>query len=144
MALIDNVKQVMLELMTADQNWEKLWHQQGWNFSRQDVETMPSNVLADALLTTPLNINPTIAGFEDFIGERMITPGQPSRSLLYHTLASPNVIAQADGSELNIFPSLAQIELVENYVFGSEPPTLDRLVTKARNFLQLSLVFTGS
>ena len=138
MSLIDEVKQVILELITADQNWEKLWQQQGWNFSRTDLETMPSNVLANALLTTPLSINPTIAGFEDFIGDRMITPSQPARSLLYHTLASPNVIAQADGSELKSFPSLSQIDIVENYVFASEPPTLDQLVTKARNILQLS------
>ncbi len=71
-------------------------------------------------------IDRTIPGFEDFAfeGKRGIEPGNPSQSLLFHALASPNVIKSGDETEpeLTLFPTLAELEIVENYVYGLNAP----------------------
>src|SRR6185503_7912659 len=59
-------------------------------------------------------------------GAKAITMGSPANSLLYHALASPNVKAGING-----FPTLKEIETVENFVFGVQPPTLASLKTRA-------------
>jgi hypothetical protein len=81
-----------------------------------------------AALAKPLpNIDRSCPGFEDFAteGTRGIEPGDPARSLLYHALASPNVFLGADGALLQGFPTPAEIEAVENYVYGVEAPSLE-------------------
>ncbi|MCA9862840.1 MAG: hypothetical protein KC432_07465, partial [Thermomicrobiales bacterium] len=82
--------------------------------------------LAAALAQPLLHIDRAFPGFEDFAleGRRGIEPGDPARSLLYHALASPNVFRAADGAALQDFPALAELEAVENYVYGVEPPSL--------------------
>lgn len=87
-----------------------------------------------ATLAQPLpTIDRTVAGFEDFAleGTRAIEPGSPARSLLYHALASPNVFQDADGAVLSVFPTPADLETVENYVYGVAPPSLDDLRAQA-------------
>ena len=78
-------------------------------------------------------IDRTVAGFGDFAnaGTRAIEPGRPDYSLLYHALASPAVVTDSAGAALRSFPTLAEIEAVENYVYGVEPPTLDNLRSRA-------------
>ena len=68
-------------------------------------------------------------GFGDFANSatRAIEPGSPDRSLLYHAFASPTVVADRNGVDLHGFPTLAEIDAVENYVYGVEPPTLEAL-----------------
>ena len=68
-------------------------------------------------------------GFGDFANAatRAIEPGSPDRSLLYHAFASPTVAADRNGVDLHGFPTLAEIDAVENYVYGVEPPTLEAL-----------------
>ncbi len=81
-----------------------------------------------ARLAQPLAaIDRTVPGFEDFAleGTRGIEPGSPAQSLLYHALASPNVFQDADGAVLSVFPTPAEIEAVENYVYGAVSPSLD-------------------
>lgn len=68
----------------------------------------------------------------------MITPGQPARSLLYHALASPNVVEHKNNTELNLFPTLLQIDTVENYVFSVRNASLEELISEARVLLDLS------
>jgi hypothetical protein len=87
----------------------------------------------DAELNKPLSIDRSLPGFEDFSGDgnRAIESAQPSRSLLYHALASPGVTLDADGLPLQWFPTPAEIEAVLNYVFGVNPPTLEDLRQKA-------------
>lgn len=83
-----------------------------------------------AALAQPLaTIDRTVPGFEDFAleGVRGIEPGSPARSLLYHALASPNVFQDGDGAALTEFPKLAEIETVENCVYGTVPPSLTDL-----------------
>jgi hypothetical protein len=87
-----------------------------------------------AQLAKPLErIDRSIAGFEDFAasGHRGIEPGRPARSLLYHALASPAVVQDERGRDLTAFPTPAEIEAVENYVYGVRPPTLRRLRARA-------------
>ncbi|MFT4040448.1 MAG: hypothetical protein QM692_19870 [Thermomicrobiales bacterium] len=85
--------------------------------------------LAAALAADLPSIDRTAPGFEDFAleGGRGIEPGDPARSLLYHALASPNVFLGADGETLSAFPAPAELEAVENYVYGVQPPSLTDL-----------------
>jgi hypothetical protein len=81
-------------------------------------------------LAMPLaRIDRTVPGFEDFAaeGERGIEPGMPARSLLFHALASPNVLQDGQGHDLSAFPTPAELETVENYVYGAAPPSLEDL-----------------
>ncbi len=75
------------------------------------------------------HIERTYPGFGDFAdaATRAIEPGRPDRSLLYHAFASPTVVADRKGVDLGGFPTLAEIDAVENYVYGVEPPTIDAL-----------------
>lgn len=95
--------------------------------------------LAAANLASELSKNLTtvrrdVPGFEDFApeGRKGIEPGSPARSLLFHALASPAVLQGAGGKPLTAFPTLAELEAVENYVYGVRPPTLDELRAQAR------------
>ncbi|MCE6977264.1 hypothetical protein EI534_07585 [Pseudomonas frederiksbergensis] len=93
-----------------------------------DIQQVDSASLRTELAKPLSVINRNIAGFSDFSldGKQGITPGAPSLSLLYHALASPSVTEEFEG-----FPSRLDIDIVENYVFGSETPTLAKLVKKA-------------
>lgn len=70
-------------------------------------------------------------GFEDFAveGNKGITPSKPAHSILYHALASPKVIWQdkQKTQKLTLFPSLVELEIVENYVYGIRPPSISFL-----------------
>ncbi|MEO7310965.1 MAG: hypothetical protein ABIX01_11255 [Chitinophagaceae bacterium] len=50
------------------------------------------------------------SGYDDFAGMRLVQPGFPAFSLLYHTLASPRVRG------FSAYPSLQQIDILENYI----------------------------
>jgi hypothetical protein len=85
-------------------------------------------------LAKPLtHIDRTVPGFEDFAveGLRGIEPGIPARSLLFHALASPNVFQDGQGHDLSAFPTPAELEAVENYVYGAAPPSLEDLHARA-------------
>lgn len=79
----------------------------------------------------------SVRGFADFKGDRGIEPGSPGASLLYHAFASPGV---TDPS-LRGYPTLAEIEAVENYVYGVKPPTLESLQAKAGDDTLAVVVF---
>jgi hypothetical protein len=87
-----------------------------------------------AQLTRPLaRIDRSHPGFGDFdlAGTRAIEPGHTDRSLLYHAFASASVVANRGGVALRGFPTLAEIDAVENYVYGVQPPTLASLQARA-------------
>src|SRR5262245_1769009 len=90
--------------------------------------------LGPALARPLRRIDRTCPGFGDFAaaGVRAVEPGEPDLSLLYHALASPTVVDQRNGAPLGGFPTLAEIEAVENYVYGARPPTLDQLRGRAK------------
>ena len=51
--------------------------------------------------------------------EWFIEPGHPDLSLLYHALAAPSVVATRKGTKLAGFPTLEEIETIENYIGGA-------------------------
>jgi hypothetical protein len=80
-----------------------------------------------AELAKPLTkINRAYPGFGDFstTGNRAIEPGLPDYSLLYHALASPSVTANSAHVELGGFPTLAELDTVENYIYAARNATL--------------------
>lgn len=118
MALIDEVAAVCRRL--APGGWGRLFARHGLDIASSD--------LARELRRRLRRIDRTLPGFEDFTeeGQRGIEPGSPARSLLYHGLASPHVL-QVDGEDLQELPTLRDLEVVENYVFGAQPPSLQGL-----------------
>jgi hypothetical protein len=54
------------------------------------------------------------SGYDDFSGERLIQPGFPAYSLLFHAMASPRVRPVG----VTEYPSLQQIDLLENYTYA--------------------------
>jgi hypothetical protein len=68
-------------------------------------------------------------GFGDFAlsGNKAIEPGQPDYSLLYHALAAPTVVADRRGAALRGFPTLAEIDTLENYIYAARGFSLKAL-----------------
>lgn len=78
-------------------------------------------------------VDRTCPGFGDFAmsGARAIEPGSPDRSLLYHAFASPMVRTDRTGAVLQGFPTLAEIEAIENYVYAAAAASLEDIRAKA-------------
>lgn len=125
MALIDKVRAACNRL--AGGGWRALLLEHGLDIG---AANLPKELTEKDLTDIKRS---TVRGFEDFAfeGRHGIEPGDPARSLLYHAFASPNVRSKPDGSPLTRFPTLAEIEAVENYVYGVEPPSLAELRAKA-------------
>lgn len=82
-------------------------------------------------LAADLAINREVPGFADFTtaGNRAVEPGKPAASLLYHAMASPFVhpdgtTAPGDASQ---YPTLAELDAVENHIFGLHQVDLSQL-----------------
>lgn len=104
------VKEKMLNLIS----WMK---DQGWQaYLKKELKI---NVLLHDLnaLTKPLENIASItqkAGIEDFGGNKLIEPGSPSLSLLYHLLASPRV----KSAQFKKYPEVSQLDDIENYIYA--------------------------
>lgn len=120
--LIDQVAAVLARL--ADGGWADL-------FATHGLDIRATNLAEE--LARPLPVNWNAPGFEDFAheGSRGIEPGEPALSLLYHALASPRVVEYVDAKGMAIplreFPSLADIEWVEDYVYSARHASLEDL-----------------
>jgi hypothetical protein len=125
MALIDEVKAVCDRL--APLGWRDLL--KAATTPALDIAQKTPQALQNALATPLSQIDRTLSGFEDFnaAGARGITPGDPSQSLLYHALASPRVLRDANGALLKGWPTLPEIEIVENFIFSARKATLDSI-----------------
>jgi hypothetical protein len=115
----------------------------GWGplLQRHGLDLDAPDLVAELLRPLP-SIDRSLPGFEDFAaeGHRGIQPGSPCRSLLLHALASPAVLQDAHGTPLRDFPTPAELEAVENAVFGLVPPTLAELQRRAGGaFLALAV-----
>src|SRR5262245_42900656 len=110
MRLVERLKKITDRLAQEDDGWVRLFHAHGLDIKHVDDEG----------LAQPLQIDRSCRGFEDFAAEawRAIEPGKPCHSLLYHALASPNVTRAPGGAELKAFPTLAELETIENYIFS--------------------------
>lgn len=105
----------------------------GWRSMLRDVTGGELDITAADLhaeLVKPLShIDRNYPGFGDFdiAGKRGIEAGRPDQSLLYHAFASSTVTTDRQGNTLAGFPTIAEIDAVENYVYGVTPPTLGEL-----------------
>ena len=140
MALITTLKAQLVALFEKDPGWVALFNHQGWVFDIEGLKAMDAPLLSDHLTSALLDIDYTLPGFEDFHseGQLLVTPGIPAQSLLYHALASPNVIASPDGFELMHFPSLALLDTLENFIFAAVGATFESLEQQAREQLGFS------
>ena len=124
--LIDGVREICTRLAAG-----------GWRDLLLDVTGNVMDITAVDLVSTlrqPLTTIDRIApGFEDFSLEGVsgIEPGSPARSLLYHALASPSVFTDRAGDVLSLFPTPAELDTVENYVYGVVPPSLEAIHAQA-------------
>jgi hypothetical protein len=118
--LLNRVRSVCQRL--GRHGWSDLLRAHGLDINASDLERE---------LRRRLDIRRDIPGFEDFapLATRAIEPGRPAQSLLFHALASPRVVRGADGRPLSDFPTLDEIEAVENYVYGVTPPSLADLLS---------------
>ncbi|MFM0247257.1 hypothetical protein [Paraburkholderia sediminicola] len=120
--LIDSVRSMCRRLGAA-----------GWREMLLDVTGGAFDILAsdlEAELVKPLPwIDRRFAGFGDFAvaGRAAIQPGQPDFSLLYHALAAPSVVTGRGGESLGAYPTLAEIDTLENYIFAVRRVSLNAL-----------------
>ncbi len=82
-----------------------------------------------AELAKRVAVDRSVAGFADFAaaGQCGVEPGSPARSLLYHAFASSDVV----DAHLTEYPTLAEIDALENYVYGVRPPAFADLQAAA-------------
>lgn len=125
--LVDEVKKVC-DRLASKSGWRELLLEFGLDISAKDLKAELEKELDPAKVKEGRKI----PGFEDFSpdGKRGIEHCNPAGSLLFHALASPNVTKDHNSKDLPIFPTLADIEIVENYVYGSKPLTLDEIKEK--------------
>ncbi len=117
MALIQEVKSICTRL--AGKGWKTLLLKHGLDITASNLATE---------LGKTLTVDRNVPGFADFAanGNKGIEPGSPARSLLYHALASP-LVREVGGQRLGAFPTLKEIETVENYVFAARKISLTKL-----------------
>ncbi|BAY49512.1 hypothetical protein SAMD00079811_71410 [Scytonema sp. HK-05] len=135
MPLIEDVKRVCDRL--APLGWRDLLLAHG-------LDITATNLKQELTKELP-NINRNISGFEDFAGEgkRGIEAGNPARSLLFHAFASPNVVLNAQSTNSQAYPTLAELEIIENFVYGVQPPSWEDLQVRAQGQLLAIVVFAS-
>lgn len=119
MTLLADLEGLLARL--APLGWQSLLAAHGIDLAAADLE-------AELLRELP-TIDRELDGFEDFTlrGRRGIQPGDAAGSLLFHALASPRVLTTPSGEALGGFPTLGELDLVENVIFGLRPPSLAEL-----------------
>lgn len=117
MALIDDVKAVCDRL--APRGWAAVFAAHGL-----DIAVSLGGLAGE--LSKSLAVDRGRPGFEEFAldGTRGVEPGNPGRSLLYHALASPDVGPDKANPTAADFPTLEELDAVENYVYGAAARTL--------------------
>ena len=66
MALIQDVKDIMVRLIEADDGWLQLFQLHGYSFTLAQIEGASDSEFADQLLNHPLTPNRTVHGFQEF------------------------------------------------------------------------------
>jgi hypothetical protein len=117
MALLNDVKGILDRL--APRGWSALFQIHG-------LDITVSLSLLETELSKPLSVIRSQPGFEEFAfnGTRAVDPGSPGRSLLYHALASADVAPDKPTLTAEDFPTLEEIDVVENYVYSVAKRTL--------------------
>jgi hypothetical protein len=111
--------------------WGELLACHGLRLDRTILEN-PTKLAAE--LNRSLKIDRTMPGFEDFWpdGKRAVHPGRPSRSLLYHALASP-LVHPAKNAPPSAYPTLRELDTLENYIYASRKVTLEKLTPSKKS-----------
>jgi hypothetical protein len=124
MPLIEDVRAVLLRLWHhPGAAWPRVFAAHGWDRPAAQLEAMPADRLRAQLTDSPLTVDRTRPGFGDFAphADRLVAPGRPGKSLLYHALASPDVHPTAAGAPLadeSGYPTLAELDTVENFIYA--------------------------
>ncbi len=94
-------------------------------------------------LTAPIKVNFGAPGLEDLSPQcqRGIEPGDPALSLFYHALASPHVHPSEIESTPENYPTIADLEVVENFIYAAAEMTVDKLRAKAKGHPLAIVVF---
>lgn len=120
----DGLLEAAPELQAQFQQLLRWMHATGWLQLVQrctGLRIHPDDPRLEALLLQELGPIDRVAGLEDFGGCRLIQPGDPAMSLLYHVLASPHVLLGGDAAQAgasDVYPDMAQIDLLENYIYA--------------------------
>jgi hypothetical protein len=128
MRLIEKVAAILRRLERY--GWVELLAHHGLRLDRHTLKH-PKR-LADEL-QRDLKIDRSMPGFEDFWpeGKQAVYPARPARSLLYHALASP-LVHPGPPKEMpaHAYPSLLEIDTIENYIYSTLRPSLKQLTPK--------------
>jgi hypothetical protein len=113
MSLIQDVAAIFVRRHRS--GWKQLMALHGLDLNQAD--------LAGELNRALPSIDRTVPGFEDFCPDatRGVEPGVPSKSLLYHALASPLVNPPSQGGGLpdpRAYPALEELDTLENYIYS--------------------------
>lgn len=127
MTLIDELKVVLDRLALG-----------GWSTLFEAMEiNLASDNLSEALLKPIAAVASlrSVEGFEEVSLDavRPIEPGKPAMSLLYHALSSPAVQSAPDGTQFTDFPTPADLDLIENYVYAAASLALEDLRARFPN-----------
>lgn len=124
MSLTTEFKDILDRL--AAQGWNDLFQVLGIDINAQDLRAELLRPLEPANIASLSSV----AGFEDLSSNavRPIEPSHPARSILFHALASPAVTGVA--IPFQGFPTVKDLDLAENVVFGLSTPLLDDILRK--------------
>lgn len=124
MALIDDVRTLLVRLWShPEARWPQLFAAHGFSRSAEQLASISAARLRDELTTPTLAVDRSLRGFADFAprANRLVAPGRPGKSLLYHVLASPDVHPTLDGAPTanpTAYATLEEIDTVENFVYS--------------------------
>lgn len=109
--LDENIKKDFNDLV----NWLK---ESGWEaylkeILKRDIVFSDEKKLCE-VITDVQEVIKINRGFDDFGGNKLIEPGSPSLSLLYHALASPRV----KSSVVTKYPEIKHLDILENYIYA--------------------------
>jgi len=115
--------------------WERLEKYWGPYFEKAglDLHNLDRHNLHERL-TAQINIDFNVEGLEELSRDcrRGIEPGEPALSLLYHVMASPYVNPQwIRKPDKDNYPTIEDLEIIENLVYSSANMTLDKLRDQA-------------
>ncbi|WP_298966588.1 hypothetical protein [uncultured Roseibium sp.] len=129
--LIKKISEILHRL--APHGWADLMTAHGLDINAQN--------LTGELIRPLQNIDRSIPGFQDLSPActRAVEPGAPARSLLFHALASPEVHNSPEGA-LSAYPSLADLDTIENYIYAAAALSLEDVEDLAR---QTQTQFSG-
>ena len=118
-------------------HWAPYFNTAGLDLTKVTRETFRER------LTAPVKIDFRIPGLEDLSPQcqRGIEPGDPALSLFYHALASPHVHPAGIEYRPENYPTIADLEVVENFIYAAAEMTVDKLRAKANGHELAIVVF---